>query len=70
MTAQFLGMDNLDQKQEQEQLVVLSHEHSEYCWLLPQEALHLVEHEGVRSDIEALMAELSRNQAHQAHQAH
>jgi 8-oxo-dGTP diphosphatase len=51
-------------------LVVLSHEHSEYLWLLPQEALHLAEHEGVRSDIEALIAELSRHPVPQPDQAH
>ncbi|MDQ5854654.1 MAG: NUDIX domain-containing protein [Chloroflexota bacterium] len=43
--------------------VVLSHEHSEYRWLLPTEALRLVEHEGVRSDIEAWMMERSRDKA-------
>jgi 8-oxo-dGTP diphosphatase len=36
--------------------VVLSHEHSEFRWLSPQDALHLAEHEGVRSDIETYMA--------------
>ena len=48
--------------------VVLSHEHSEYSWLPPQEALRLAEHEGVRSDIEAFMVESSRGGAHKAHQ--
>jgi len=36
--------------------VVLSHEHSEYRWLPPQEALRLAEHEGVRSDLEAFLS--------------
>jgi 8-oxo-dGTP diphosphatase len=36
--------------------VVLSQEHSAYRWLSPEDALQLVEHEGVQSDIEAYMA--------------
>jgi 8-oxo-dGTP diphosphatase len=36
--------------------VVISDEHSDYRWLQPQDALQLVEHEGVRSDIEAYLA--------------
>src|SRR5690242_15253839 len=35
--------------------VVLSHEHSAYRWLPPQEALRLVEHPDIRADIEALI---------------
>src|SRR5215211_6697936 len=41
--------------------VVLSHEHSEYRWLPPREALRLAEHEGVRSDLEAFLSEIARN---------
>jgi 8-oxo-dGTP diphosphatase len=37
--------------------VILSQEHSAYQWVLPEEALGLVEHAGVRGDIEALMEE-------------
>ena len=37
--------------------VTLSNEHSEYQWVLPQVALELVEHPGVRKDIEALIRE-------------
>jgi 8-oxo-dGTP diphosphatase len=40
-------------------VVVLSHEHSEYRWMLPEEALQLAEHPGVKADIEAFMTELS-----------
>lgn len=39
--------------------VALSGEHSAYQWLLPQEALLLAEHPGVRGDISALVRELS-----------
>ncbi len=44
--------------------VVLSDEHSAYRWLPPQEALRLAEHEGVRSDLEAFLAELARDKGH------
>jgi 8-oxo-dGTP pyrophosphatase MutT (NUDIX family) len=39
--------------------VVLSNEHSAYQWVSPEEALELVEHIGVRRDIQALIAEIS-----------
>jgi 8-oxo-dGTP diphosphatase len=41
----------------QSERVVLSHEHSDYLWTSPKEALELVEHPGVRSDIDALIKE-------------
>ena len=37
--------------------VVLSQEHDAYRWVSPQEALVLVEHPGVRSDVQALIDE-------------
>jgi 8-oxo-dGTP diphosphatase len=37
--------------------VVLSHEHSDYRWLTPQEALRMVEDPGIKSDIETLLRE-------------
>ena len=40
--------------------VVLSHEHSDYRWLPPREALGLAEHEGVRSDLEAFRVQIAR----------
>jgi 8-oxo-dGTP diphosphatase len=40
--------------------VVLSDEHSDYLWLSPQEALELVDHPGVRGDIEAYIGEIQR----------
>jgi 8-oxo-dGTP diphosphatase len=40
--------------------VTLSHEHSDYRWLPPQEALQWVEHPGIKGDIEALIAEQQR----------
>ena len=40
--------------------VVLSHEHSAYRWLAPQEAWRLAEHEGVRSDLKAFLSEIAR----------
>jgi 8-oxo-dGTP diphosphatase len=36
--------------------VALSHEHSAYQWVAPERALQIVEHAGVRADIEALIA--------------
>lgn len=39
--------------------VVLSYEHSQYCWVSPDQALELAEHEGVRRDIQAFIAELA-----------
>lgn len=38
--------------------VVLSHEHSAYVWVSPEEALQMVEHSGVRMDILAFMKSL------------
>lgn len=37
--------------------VTISDEHTDYKWLLPQEALNLVEHEGVKKDIETYIKE-------------
>ncbi len=39
--------------------VTLSQEHSAYQWVLPQVALGMVEHPGVRKDIESLIKESS-----------
>ena len=36
--------------------VVLSEEHTAYMWVAPERALEIVEHAGVRADIEALIA--------------
>jgi 8-oxo-dGTP diphosphatase len=36
--------------------VVLSEEHTAYMWVAPERALEIVEHAGVRTDIEALIA--------------
>ena len=33
------------------QKVILSHEHSDYKWVMPEEALKLVHVEGIRRDI-------------------
>ena len=48
--------------------IVLSHEPSEYRWLPAREALHLAEHEGVRNDLAAFLAERARNNETQSHQ--
>jgi 8-oxo-dGTP pyrophosphatase MutT (NUDIX family) len=48
----------------QSEHVVLSDEHSAYRWLPPQEAMRLAEHAGVRSDLEAFLAELARDKGH------
>ena len=37
--------------------VVLSEEHTAYEWVYPEKALEMVQHPGVRSDIEALLKE-------------
>jgi 8-oxo-dGTP diphosphatase len=39
--------------------VVLSEEHTDYQWISLKEALNLVEHEGVRRDIQALIDEIT-----------
>ena len=39
--------------------VIISGEHSAYQWILPRQALELVDHPGVRRDIEAFIEERS-----------
>jgi 8-oxo-dGTP diphosphatase len=40
--------------------VTLSHEHDAYRWVLPREALEMVDDPGIRDDIEAFIAERGR----------
>ena len=43
--------------------VVLSHEHSDYRWLSPEEAMQMVEDPGIRGDIAALLEEQQQTTA-------